>query len=115
MCPARPRSGDSKEDGGRTAARAIGRSGEGHMTAVEIFIPGKPTGKGRPRFGKGQVFTPERTRKKEREIAQLAQIAMIGRQPFLGAVKMTVRAWVPGSRTARPDADNVGKLILDAL
>jgi Holliday junction resolvase RusA-like endonuclease len=85
------------------------------LKPLEIFIPGRPSGKGRPRFGKGVAYTPERTRQKEREIAQLAKISMMGQAPFTGAVKVTVKAWMKGQRTARPDADNIGKLALDAL
>lgn len=85
------------------------------MTPLEIFIPGNPVGKGRPRFGKGNVYTPSPTKAKEREVATLAKIAMIGRKPFTGAVKVQVKAWMPGSRTARPDCDNVWKLYTDAL
>lgn len=32
---------------------------------IEMFIPVKPIAKGRPRFGKGHVYTPESTKKAE--------------------------------------------------
>lgn len=88
---------------------------QGPSGSVEIIIPGRPVAKGRPRFGNGRAYTPDSTRAKEREIAQLAKIAMIGKKPFLGPVAVAVKAWVKGQRTGRPDLDNICKSYCDAL
>lgn len=87
------------------------------MSPLEIFIPGKPMGKGRPRFNRktGNVYTDAKTVAKEREISALAQIAMIGRKPFLGAMSMQIDLYMKGERTTKVDGDNAAKLVMDAL
>lgn len=96
----------------------------------KIIIPGKPCGKGRPRFDmrSGHAYTPESTRRAEEAIKTLSgHIRLVD-----GYVQVKVTAWhgIPArtSRAARmqmlagdirpavkPDADNILKLVLDAL
>jgi Holliday junction resolvase RusA-like endonuclease len=86
------------------------------MTALEIFIPGKPMGKARPDQSKfGRRFAEPKTAAKEREIAQLAMVGLVGRKRFSGAIAVSIDARMPGKATAKPDSDNIAKLILDAL
>lgn len=82
--------------------------------AVQVHIPGKPTGKARPRFGKGTVYAEPKSKAREREISMLAKVAMIGRKPFTGAVRVNIHLWM-ADRMAKPDIDNAEKLILDAF
>lgn len=86
------------------------------MTPLEIFIPGKPFGKERPRATmRGHVYTPAKTRAKETEIAAYATVKMIGKALFVGPLRLHIDARMPGKATSRPDADNIGKLVMDAL
>lgn len=92
---------------------------------VALVVLIKPTAKGRPRFGKGSVFTPEQTRKYEEVIRKSAGKAMAGRPPFDGPVGVkcefcfkapkksaeNVGEWKVG----RPDLDNLLKAVTDAM
>lgn len=97
-----------------------------------IYVPGAPVGWQRTNGNGKRRYTAPKTRSKEAEIAQWARIAMAGRQPFTGAVRVEVIAWMPvpdswSKRkkstaiagdiypTAKPDGDNILKLALDAL
>ena len=77
--------------------------------SVRIFIPGVPVPKARPRFGRGRVFTPKKTRAYEDTIRLEATLAMKGRKPLTGPVKFTLTAWLPiprsWSRVKRHEAD----------
>jgi Holliday junction resolvase RusA-like endonuclease len=96
-----------------------------------IELPGEPRGKGRPRFAKGHVYTPATTASYERALAWAAKIAMGGRKPFTGPLKVSVTAFmgIPPSwkmtrhldalagvirPTGKPDADNVLKIATDS-
>lgn len=84
-------------------------------------------GKGRPRFGKGKVYTPRATREAEAIVAA-AYVDAGGRMVPKG---VPVQVIVSTTRNVRgdlrkrqgdyqpdvdkPDADNIGKLVLDAL
>jgi Holliday junction resolvase RusA-like endonuclease len=101
---------------------------------IECTIPGEPVGKGRPRFTRGgHTFTPEKTRCYEQQVALLYRLAAGGFK-FQRHIPVTVeiRAYyaIPRSDSVRqrsrklsgdvlpckkPDADNVVKIILDAL
>jgi len=98
------------------------------MTAVTFTVPGKPLGKGRPRFYAGRAITPAKTASAEAVIAYTA--APHFPSPLDGPVKLEVTATFapPASAsrkrrvemlhwpcTKRPDADNIGKLVGDAL
>lgn len=86
------------------------------MTPLEIFIPGKPMGKARPDQSRyGVRYAEPKTKAREKEVASYAQIGLTGRQKFTGPLRVTIDARMTGKATARPDADNIGKLILDAL
>lgn len=98
---------------------------------VTFTVPGIPVGKGRPRFTKdGHAHTPQKTRDYEDKVVQCWQ-CQSGKE-FAGGIplRVTVTAFftVPKStskkkaaamdgtpHTKRPDADNVAKVILDAL
>lgn len=94
--------------------------------AFEISTP--PKGKGRPRFGKGKVYTPKRTADFERHVGLVARSKI--RQPLTGAIRMelvftfkTPKSWTKKKtaanlwrpHTQKPDLDNLEKAILDAL
>ena len=100
------------------------------MTEVTFFVPGTPRGKGRPRFSRksGRAYTPAETAAYESTVAYAGHAAM-GTQTLLGGpvgVKMTAVFQIPASwslkrkrealhHTSKPDADNIAKIILDAL
>lgn len=67
--------------------------------SVRIFVPGVPVPKGRPRFGRGRVFTPEKTRAYEDTIRLEATLAMKGRKPLTGPVEFYMTAWLPIPRS----------------
>ena len=98
--------------------------------SVRIFVPGVPVPKGRPRFGRGRVFTPKKTRAYEDTIRLEATLAMKGRKPLTGPLDVSVTAWLPipaswskrkrGNAiamtlrpTSRPDIDNYTKSACD--
>lgn len=103
------------------------------MESITFFVPGKPRGKGRPRFSNGRAYTDEQTRAYEYQIAaNYRRIA--GKFRFSDDVFLKVRVHqlmpVPknaskAKRTAmlegciypsaKPDLDNVVKAVLDAL
>lgn len=101
------------------------------MYSIQLVIPGKPTGKGRPRLGKYKTYTPAKTVNYE----TLVKLTFIDKyknfKPFEGAVKAKITAVfsIPKSfskkkkeeallkryYTHKPDADNITKIILDSL
>lgn len=98
------------------------------MDEVVFTVPGQPVAKGRPRFGKGRVYTPEKTSNYEKLIRQVSWINF--RKPFDGPIRVEIIATfeVPKSlskkraaermhrhHTQKPDADNVQKAILDGM
>jgi Holliday junction resolvase RusA-like endonuclease len=100
--------------------------------ALCIYVPGVPVGWQRSGGNGKRRYTEPKTRAKEAEIAAYATCALIGRQPFTGAVRVEIIAWMPVPEswsakkkamaiegkirpTAKPDGDNVLKLALDAL
>ena len=103
------------------------------MEAVIFFVPGKPRGKGRPRFSNGRAYTDEQTRAYEYQIAANYR-RVAGKFRFPDDVFLRVRVQqqmpVPQSASkakkasmldgvtypsAKPDLDNVVKAVLDAL
>lgn len=102
---------------------------------MEIVVEVEPKGKGRPRFTRtGHAYTPARTREYEELIAARALEAMQGRQPIPKDVPLRVTivavfgvpvSWTKKKRlaalqgvlrhTRKPDYDNVGKAVCDAL
>jgi len=104
------------------------------MAAVfRIEVPGKPMGKGRPRFVRktGAAFTPQPTASRENLIRVLAMQAWEGAPMECAArlrVEMVVpvpKSWTKKARaaalagddkpTGKPDADNCVKLVCDSL
>lgn len=98
---------------------------------IKLMIPGEPCAKQRPRLGKGYTYTPQKTVNYETLVREL-YILQNFRQQLEGELVMTVRAYftIPKSAskkkaadmvsgrirpTKRPDWDNVGKIISDAL
>ena len=103
------------------------------MTNKKRFnVLGVPQGKGRPRFMKnGHTYTPERTSAYENEV-RTAYKMQCDSTLLEGAIhaqitayfpipKSTTKAWMDVLKTEkarhikRPDADNVAKIICDAL
>lgn len=102
---------------------------------MEIVVEVEPKGKGRPRFTRtGHAYTPASTREYEDLIAARALEAMEGRQPIPRDVPLRVTivavfgvpvSWPKKKRlaalqgvlrhTRKPDYDNVGKAVCDAL
>lgn len=99
---------------------------------IKLIIPGEPCAKQRPRTTKqGHTYTPQKTVNYETLVREL-YILQNFRQQLEGELVMTVRAYftIPKSAskkkaadmvggrirpTKRPDWDNVGKIISDAL
>jgi len=96
-------------------------------------VYGKPQGKARPRFTRtGNTYTPDNTREYE-DAVRMAYIAAEGRTIPAGTpVCIDIMAWyaIPKSArgalrermasgqvvpTVKPDWDNVGKIVCDAL
>lgn len=97
---------------------------------MQIFIPGKPQGKGRPRYWKGHAVTPESTRTYESIVAKLWKI--LAKAFYEKAVYADIKAYylVPKSYTKKqkmaiargeqfptitPDIDNIIKIVFDGL
>ncbi len=97
---------------------------------MRLTILGEPCAKQRPRLGKGFTYTPEKTVNYETLVKQLYILQQ--KERLEGALKLTVNAFfsIPKSTskknkekmlqgeirpTKKPDWDNVGKIISDAL
>ena len=100
---------------------------------VQFSIAGNPQGKARPRFSRGHAYTPDATRKYETMTAFLYRRAANGfsfdkETPI--SVTILVYFSVPKNTSKKkkevmlnggafpvrkPDADNIAKIILDAL
>ena len=103
------------------------------MSSIVFVIPGVARGKQRPRATRtGRVYTPAQTVNQEAYIKMLAATAMRGFAPFVGPLIATFSIYVaiPKSYTkhqrklidegklwptAKPDIDNVVKLLCDAM
>lgn len=98
---------------------------------VIFSVKGEPKGKGRPRFSKGHVYTPEKTVDYERLVALSYRNSARGYK-FTSPVRVTVKVFCkpPNSKskkvaedmlsghilpTKKPDVDNIVKIILDGL
>lgn len=95
-------------------------------------IPGEPVGKGRPRFTRsGHVYTPPKTLEYE-TLTRMKYFEHYGDEAstYEGPVRVKIKCFfqIPKSESKRrrhemagspclkkPDADNIGKIILDAL
>ena len=101
---------------------------------IRIVVPGAPKGGSRPAdspFGGRHRFTPKKQRSEQTLIGLLAARAMAGRTMLTGAIDLRVgaffevpKSWTKAKRAAalqgaphksKPDADNICKLLKDAL
>ena len=98
---------------------------------LTFIIPGPPGGKGRPRFARatGRAYTPKGTAEWERACAMLARHEWDGRAPsedfcrlqvtaVMARPKRLLRKKDPEERMfcgAKPDADNILKIVADSL
>lgn len=100
---------------------------------MELYVPGRPVGKGRPRFGKGRTWTPTATVTAENEIRSVWREA--GSPTLEGPISLSVTFEVTrpkahytskgdlsmtGQRMVypyrqKPDLDNAVKLVADSL
>ena len=104
------------------------------MEEVHFIIPGRPVGKGRPRFTRnGHCWTPDKTVSYERDI-KLSYWSTYGHRKYEAdkALAVEIILYYPRPKnmakykrlmaqkgvlrpTVKPDVDNVIKAILDAL
>lgn len=92
------------------------------MQTSELFkftIPFIPT-KLRPRFNGrvSRVFNPQQNHQQSQHIASLARQAMVQSNASIQTAKKPVYVAITAykkNRLARPDVDNIAKLVLDAL
>lgn len=100
---------------------------------VQYIIPGKPKGKVRPRFGKGKVYTDEKTKAYEQLSKMLykkaakciafpqgtpVRVCIVACFPIPSSANKSVQTEMEtGVRLPliRPDTDNIEKIILDSL
>jgi Holliday junction resolvase RusA-like endonuclease len=96
--------------------------------SFSVFIEGPPVPKGRPRFGKGQTYTPAKTRVWEHKAALLIKdahkgprwdgpVSLIVRALFPRPLRLTRKKDPPGRLwyEGRTDVDNVIKAVQDAM
>lgn len=98
-----------------------------YVTGTRNFtVMMKPVGKQRPRVTRRGTYTAEKTRVAEREIKTMYEALFGDYEPLRGPLHVTIFIYdtLPLSRpkrvvreayTVKPDADNVAKLVLDAL
>lgn len=100
---------------------------------ISFSIPGAPIAKARPRFTKnGHTYTPDKTRAYEEIVRVWAIRAMHGKKMLTGPISLSVTAFFPIPKyftkairekamagkllhQKKPDWDNVGKIVSDAL
>jgi Holliday junction resolvase RusA-like endonuclease len=85
----------------------------------EMWIPFAPVAKGRPRFMKGRVVTPKKTREAEEIIREFVFYHHIIKEPLDYPLAVSIRFFFGGNpknyHTRKPDVDNLAKLVLDSL
>lgn len=92
---------------------------------ISFQIPGRLRGKGRPRFVRatGRTYTDAKTEATEAMVRQLSALAMRGKAPLEGPVKLSIAlrinhpaSWSKKRKaetvfvTGKPDADNLIKV-----
>ena len=96
--------------------------------SIIFTVPGRISGKERPRFGRGRTYTPAKTAKMEAVVKQFGAAAMMGGPPLEGPLSLEIdiylskpKSWSKKKKdetlwaTGTPDLDNIAKLIGDAL
>jgi crossover junction endodeoxyribonuclease RusA len=97
------------------------------LKELNFIVEGDPVPKGRPRLGKGRIYTPRTTKAYEKKVAA---VALVARQccrlkPFKGpvevivevvqaGVKVRVREMQHGTKSTA-DLDNICKSVLDGM
>ena len=99
---------------------------------IEFTIPGVPQGKERPRFTQnGETYTPKKTKDYEKLVAWAYQCEAHGAK-FTGTIRVDIAAIYPVPHSwskrkqeeaidnrilpmVKPDWDNIGKIVCDAL
>ena len=99
---------------------------------IEFTIPGVPQGKERPRFTQnGETYTPKKTKGYEKLVAWAYQCEAHGAK-FTGTIRVDIAAIYPVPHSwskrkqaeaidnqilpmVKPDWDNIGKIVCDAL
>lgn len=103
---------------------------------IKFTVPGKPQGKGRPRFARRgnfvKTYTPAETENYEALIKTRCAQAIGDIPPIVGALVMKITAMYPIPQswskkkkaealsgklrpTTKPDADNIAKVVCDSL
>lgn len=101
------------------------------MLIQEMFLPFDPVPKGRPRFTRtGHAYTPAKTAKYEKEIAEYyasnegtlfenaIRVKIIFAMPIPKSFSKKIRLKIATgeyNHTKKPDVDNMAKAVLDAL
>lgn len=102
------------------------------MNSMIFTVPGKPFGKQRPRFARtGRAYTPDKTVVYENLIKTCFAEKYPNHIPVSGAIRVTIGAvfpipqsWTKKKKNAaiagtirpkKPDWDNIGKIVCDAL
>lgn len=103
------------------------------MSSITFTVPGRIGGKQRAGRlvlpgGKVRSFNPAQTRSQEAIVRQIAALAMRGKRPMLGPMRVIMNIWrqPPASWskkrvaetvwiTGKPDTDNTQKLFYDAM
>lgn len=94
-----------------------------------IYVAGKPFGKQRPRFANGRIYTPTKTREYEERIRTIWKAKKA--EMMTGYINIYIEAnfpvpsydakWKRLAKLAgilmpsKPDVDNIGKVVCDAL
>lgn len=78
---------------------------------LSFSVPGDAVPKGRPRFGKGRIYTPPRTAAFERKVALYAKKAKA--TIHAGPLSLTIQFFLSTHRVV--DLDNLLKACMDAL
>ena len=99
---------------------------------IRIEIPGDPVAKARHRMGRFGSYTPIKTAEWEECAALIARLAMRGRKPIQGPVKLSLvavfkvsKSWPRWKKNAAlegrfhhtktPDIDNLAKAVMDSF
>lgn len=103
----------------------------GKTLEIRFTVQGEPRGKERPRFGRGNTYTPSKTSDYE-DMVREEYNAQKQNRVFTGAIRAEIHAYykIPKSISKakrqemldglqlpvkKPDLDNIAKIILDAL